>query len=173
MEMKKNNKGFSLVELIIVIAIMAVLMAVLAPQFLRYIERSRLQSDNSAIAEIARAMEIAAADEAVTAQIVGTGTAGVVYTGAGAANATKTFTFATSALGDEVSATVGATVQLDSNTYTTAAAGPSIRAVSNGGVVTVEIQNFYNEPIADGGALITAWTRVDAMNTAAPAPAGP
>ena len=56
MEMKKNNKGFSLVELIIVIAIMAVLMAVLAPQFLRYIERSRLQSDNTAIGEIANAL---------------------------------------------------------------------------------------------------------------------
>ena len=31
---KMNNKGFSLVELIIVIAIMAVLIVVLAPQYL-------------------------------------------------------------------------------------------------------------------------------------------
>lgn len=30
---KRNNKGFSLVELIIVIAIMAILAGVLAPQF--------------------------------------------------------------------------------------------------------------------------------------------
>ena len=69
MEMKKNNKGFSLVELIIVIAIMAVLMAVLAPQFLRYVERSRLQSDNTAIGEIANACKVAATDEDVAAEI--------------------------------------------------------------------------------------------------------
>ncbi len=36
-----TNKGFSLVELIIVIAIMAVLVGVLAPQFIKYVEQSR------------------------------------------------------------------------------------------------------------------------------------
>lgn len=40
---KMNDKGFSLVELIIVIAIMAVLVVVLAPQYLKYVERSRIQ----------------------------------------------------------------------------------------------------------------------------------
>lgn len=37
----QNKKGFSLVELIIVIAIMAVLIAILAPNYLRYVEKSR------------------------------------------------------------------------------------------------------------------------------------
>ena len=37
---QKNNKGFSLVELIVVIAIMAVLVGVLAPQFIKYVEKS-------------------------------------------------------------------------------------------------------------------------------------
>ena len=41
----KDNKGFSLVELIIVIAIMAVLVGVLAPQFIKYVEQSRRSSD--------------------------------------------------------------------------------------------------------------------------------
>lgn len=40
-----TNKGFSLVELIIVIAIMAVLVGVLAPQFLKYVEQSRRSKD--------------------------------------------------------------------------------------------------------------------------------
>ena len=62
-EMKKNNKGFSLVELIIVIAIMAVLMAVLAPQLLRYVERSRYQKDMSAVGELENAMKIATSNE--------------------------------------------------------------------------------------------------------------
>ena len=41
----KNNKGFSLVELIIVIAIMAILVGVMAPQLIKYIEKTNVSSD--------------------------------------------------------------------------------------------------------------------------------
>lgn len=41
---KKNNSGFSLVELIVVVAIMAVLVGVLAPAYLRYVEKTRTQT---------------------------------------------------------------------------------------------------------------------------------
>ena len=60
---KSNNKGFSLVELIVVVAIMAVLVGVLAPAYLRYVEKSRIQKDDSAIAEIVEAVKIASAEE--------------------------------------------------------------------------------------------------------------
>lgn len=43
-----NNKGFSLVELIIVIAIMAILVGVMAPQLIKYIEKSKVSSDTQA-----------------------------------------------------------------------------------------------------------------------------
>lgn len=40
-----NKKGFSLVELIIVIAIMAILVGFIAPQMIKYIERTNISSD--------------------------------------------------------------------------------------------------------------------------------
>lgn len=57
-----NNKGFSLVELIIVIAIMAILIVVLAPQYLRYVERSRNSTDMQNARTLMTAAETWAAD---------------------------------------------------------------------------------------------------------------
>lgn len=70
---KLNNKGFSLVELIIVIAIMAVLIGVLAPQYLRYVERSRVAADTELAASLQNAMEIAASDPAIGVAPAATG----------------------------------------------------------------------------------------------------
>lgn len=42
---KRGNGGFSLVELIIVIAIMAVLVGILAPQYLSYMHKARVAAD--------------------------------------------------------------------------------------------------------------------------------
>lgn len=57
-----NNKGFSLVELIIVIAIMAVLIGVLAPQYLKYVEKSKVSADLDTIDGIVKATETAISD---------------------------------------------------------------------------------------------------------------
>lgn len=57
-----NDKGFSLVELIIVIAIMAILIVVLAPQYLKYVERSRNSTDMQNVTTIKTAIETYAAD---------------------------------------------------------------------------------------------------------------
>ena len=67
---KNSNKGFSLVELIVVIAIMAVLTAVLAPSLLQYVERSRAQKDDSAMGEVTNAIEIALADQDVYDEVL-------------------------------------------------------------------------------------------------------
>lgn len=67
---QKNNKGFSLVELIVVIAIMAVLVGVLAPQFIKYVERSRQSTDLQNVEELKNAVEVAAADDGITGSVV-------------------------------------------------------------------------------------------------------
>lgn len=59
------NAGFSLVELIIVIAIMAVLIALLTPQFIRYIEKSRQENDMEVAAVVQDAIKVAMADTAI------------------------------------------------------------------------------------------------------------
>lgn len=58
-----NNKGFSLVELIIVIAILAILAGVVAPQLIKYIESSRKSTDVQNGQAIATAVNIALANE--------------------------------------------------------------------------------------------------------------
>ena len=60
-----ENKGFSLVELIVVIAIMAVMTSVLAPSLLGYVEQSRMQKDDSAMGEVNNAIKLALADQDV------------------------------------------------------------------------------------------------------------
>jgi len=61
--MKRQNKGFSLVELIIVIAIMAILAAAIAPALIRYIDKSRKADDLSAAEVINSSMSSALANE--------------------------------------------------------------------------------------------------------------
>jgi type IV pilus assembly protein PilA len=57
-----RNAGFSLVELIIVVAIMAVLVGVLAPQYVKYVENSRRTLDINNANEIREAVLVAVAD---------------------------------------------------------------------------------------------------------------
>lgn len=63
----KNNKGFSLVELIIVIAIMAILVGVMAPQLIKYIEKSNVSADTQLAATIQTACVTAMMDPEVLA----------------------------------------------------------------------------------------------------------
>jgi len=63
---KLGNKGFSLIELIIVMAIMAILVGILAPQYLKYVEKARRSNDIQTAASIGRAAQIALAEQDLT-----------------------------------------------------------------------------------------------------------
>ena len=58
-KIKRHNIGFSMVELIIVIGIMAVLAAALAPALIKYIAKTRKATDISNAAEIGKAFTYA------------------------------------------------------------------------------------------------------------------
>ena len=59
-----ENKGFSLVELIIVISIMAILASALAPSLIKYINKARLARDIDSGRELAHAIMSALTDDA-------------------------------------------------------------------------------------------------------------
>ncbi len=70
MNKKLNNKGFSLVELIIVIAIMAILVGVLAPQFIKYVEQSRRSTDIQTATEVREAVLSDIADGVISGSAI-------------------------------------------------------------------------------------------------------
>ncbi len=85
----KQNGGFTLVELIIVIAILAVIAAIAVPNLLGAIDKSRYTTDVANAKRIAEAVQIYSAENEGeitlgTGEVVGSGTGGVIVTGTGA-----------------------------------------------------------------------------------------
>ena len=90
---KMNNKGFSLVELIVVVLIMAIIAVALAPQVMRWVENSRKSNDIEAYGSLVNALQVAGTDEGVLAELPATGLS-VTFTASGVSGITGTKTIA-------------------------------------------------------------------------------
>ena len=87
---KKNNKGFSLVELIVVVLIMAIIAVALAPQVTKWVENSRQATDLQTKDSIVSALQVASTDKTIlgTEITVTVKSSGATWTGASDAQKT-------------------------------------------------------------------------------------
>lgn len=93
---KKKVKGFTLVELIVVIAIIGVLAVVLVPNMMKYVKNARLTKENDAAAKIADQANLIASDlEAQGNSLSGTYTASVTLKSGGSNTANHADVFTT------------------------------------------------------------------------------
>lgn len=113
-----SNEGFSLVELIIVIAIMAILIGVVALAVIPYLEKSRESKDLQTISTVANALSSAVADSKATASgtiTIGSGTATLSAATANDNDAAKVLAAMVQSMGDKevkLSSGVGANQDL-------------------------------------------------------------
>lgn len=70
MNRQKKNAGFSLIELIVVVLIMAVIAVVLAPQIMKWVENSRLSTDNQNLSQLVSNVQLALAKESALKEVV-------------------------------------------------------------------------------------------------------
>ncbi|MBE5930740.1 MAG: type II secretion system protein [Lachnospiraceae bacterium] len=71
---KKNNKGFSLVELIVVVLIMGIIAVALAPQVMKWVGTARTNSDENTAKDIKSAVQVALADWQQSSTLPASGT---------------------------------------------------------------------------------------------------
>ena len=67
--MKKDNNGFSLVEMIVVVLIIAIIAVALAPQVMKWVENSRIASDLETKEAIEKMCQYALTDEDIFAEV--------------------------------------------------------------------------------------------------------
>lgn len=135
---KKNNKGFSLVELIVVVLIMAIIAVALAPQVMKWVDNSRIATDRQTADSVVSFAQLAltnkAANDAVSAaeyQIVIDGTDCTIQKNTAGAGAAASYS--------DVADTDAFLVAFCSNAGVTAANPVTAIKMKSGNTVTISI----------------------------------
>lgn len=143
-----NNKGFSLVELIIVIAIMAILVGAISPQLIRFLDRANVSADTQLADTVKSAVTYAVMDPVV----VEAANNGIPADD----TATQLSALSDRPFGQEVAATLGTTVadldDIEAKLKSDEAKEIWI-TITEAGTVKVEITK--DNPAIEGNVLIT------------------
>jgi len=86
---KMNNKGFSLVELIVVVLIMAIIAVALAPQVMKWVENSRKSTDIENYNALVEACNVASTNEDFLKNVTATAVVVSMKEATGNANGTS------------------------------------------------------------------------------------
>ncbi len=118
--MISDQHGFSLVELMVVIAIMAVMVGIITPAYLSYIEKTRIQKDESAAGEIYRAAEIVVytGEYDISDQVLVTFSSSGIQLNAAIANQAEVENILREHFGDQYSTAVPVSKKYRDRTYT-------------------------------------------------------
>ena len=137
---KLGNKGFSLVELIVVIAIMAVLVGVLAPTLIRNVERSRESTDLQNLDSLRGAVVTSLSNETVYTAVGNGGT----YTITGSTVAATGSATGATQLSTELANNLPSGITMKSKAGNTTGASVYI-VISSTGAVTVMVSTDGTE----------------------------
>ncbi len=148
---KKNNKGFSLVELIVVVLIMAIIAVSLAPQVMKWVNNSRIATDKQTIDAVVSYAQLALTNKDAYAEITASGSTGatIEITDSG-------FTVSGTEFEEAFLAAAGLTAEGSGIEFKTTGARVKVTVANTGAVSWAEVDSSGNVITVDANKKLTS-----------------